>query len=117
MSAPFDPWRDTYPSAEQAGCVNQYTCQTCGASILTINDDAGTTPFALRCRATKGCTGEMLSSCYRIAVRGEARILWHWYRPSREEVERLERGFDWSWARQQAEHIRHGGLELREAKP
>ena len=109
----FDPWTDPYPSAEQAGCVNQYTCQVCGKGILTINDDAGTTTFAIGCKATKGCPGEMFSSFYRVNVCGEnVRIDWHWHRPPREEVERLDQGFDWSWARRRAEHIRWGGLEL-----
>lgn len=45
---------------------NTYVCTTCNGSIVTRNDDVGTTPFMLRCRATRGCQGFMESQFGRV---------------------------------------------------
>lgn len=48
------------------GRINQYTCDVCGQAIVTRDVDEGTTPMMLLCRATKGCTGRMVTCLYLV---------------------------------------------------
>lgn len=83
--------------------INQYTCDTCGGTITTIERVAGVTPLYLACRATDGCKGRMLSAMYRVD-HTDPRLVpqWEWYKPS-----------DTVNDPDTAEHVRQGGLLLR----
>lgn len=82
--------------------INRYVCDTCHSAIVTIDRDEGVTPMMLGCRRTKGCKGHMMSSWYRT---DQTRTPdYEWYRP-----ESLD-GF----SEPMQEHIRDGGLVLRE---
>lgn len=61
--------------------INQYTCETCGGVITTIDRVEGTTPMFLNCRATPGCEGRSVSSMYR--VNPHLKPDWEWYRPKK----------------------------------
>lgn len=97
------PWEVEFPKEvpqkEPLDRINQYTCRTCGGVITTIDRDEGTTPMMLACRATKGCTGSMFSSMYRVAPYLTPE--WEWYKP-----EKLPKG-------EMREHVEMGGLLLR----
>ena len=82
--------------------INQYTCRTCGKSIVTIDRDVGVTPAMLNCRATNGCSGIMDSARYR--VRPGLKPNYEWYKPGNLDV----------YDRDMREHIEKGGLDIRE---
>jgi hypothetical protein len=48
------------------GKKNVYVCEKCRGSFVTVDRDAGTTPFMTTCRATDGCKGLAQSSFYRV---------------------------------------------------
>ncbi len=84
------------------GKKNGYICQDCGCRIVTVDRDAGVTPFSIGCR--RGCCkGLMYSSFYRVPQDLEAS--WEWYRAEDGEVRAMPPG---CW-----EHHRQGGLFLR----
>lgn len=51
------------------GKYNIYACDECGEHIVTIDVDAGVTPFTIPCGeyCTPNCKGSMISSMYRVA--------------------------------------------------
>ncbi len=79
--------------------INQYTCDTCGGVITTIDRDEGTTPMFLNCRATPGCDGRSVSSMYRVSP--HLKPEWEWYRPKKAKGENRE-------------HVAMGGLLIRQ---
>lgn len=83
----------------EPGRINQYTCQTCGGEIVTIDRHEGVTPAMLACRATPGCEGSMWS--HRYQVDKTLTPGWEWYMP-----EKLPKGV-------MREHVQMGGLLLR----
>ena len=50
----------------EVGRKNQYTCTTCKKSIISVDRDAGTTPFMVACVDYPTCKGMMRSSFYKI---------------------------------------------------
>ncbi|MBW3637024.1 MAG: hypothetical protein KY445_11285 [Armatimonadetes bacterium] len=80
---------------------NRYTCKSCGGSIITIDRDEGVTPMFLRCRATSGCRGEMVSSMYR-GVTGTPTF--EWRKPTEVEYSRMQP--------EMKQHIDMGGLDI-----
>src|SRR4030066_1523365 len=90
---------------EKRGAVNQYTCQTCGEVITTVNLTDGVTPMFIRCRRLGGrCEGMMTSAVYRVSQDS----LWPthvWYRPLGEQLKRLTVG--------ERSHVEKGGLPMR----
>lgn len=83
------------------GRINQYTCEVCGCSITTKDVDEGTTPMFLLCRVTKGCTGRMISSMYRV---DQTLTPTHeWYKPRKMPRNLAMR-----------DHVERGGLMLRD---
>lgn len=96
--------------SEERGAKNIYTCQTCRGQIVTVNRDAGTTPFMIGCEANnpspwQPCRGVMYSSFYPAGL--EALEPSHeWYRPTTAgEKKQIPRGGE--------AHVAHGGLLLR----
>ena len=87
---------------ETAGMKNRYVCQTCGKGVITVNVDDGTTPFMILCKATKGCRGMMYSSFYNVPQELPARF--EWFKPASLK----------GYSPEMQEHIRKGGLDLRE---
>lgn len=84
------------------GKKNIYVCRSCCGHIVTVDRDAGVTPFTTRCMATPGCSGLMQSSLYRVfdqAIGPDH----EWYRPS--SIAGLSAGT--------ADHVAKGGLLLR----
>jgi hypothetical protein len=87
------------------GKKNIYTCEICGEHIVSIDADAGVTPFLIGCAETTGgsCVGKMKSSLYRVDQ--NLRASHEWYRPAQPPI----LGFS-QWVR---EHIEKGGLIIR----
>jgi hypothetical protein len=85
----------------RAGDLNRYTCERCGGSIVTVDREAGTTPLFLRCRATKGCDGRMVSAMYRGVV---GTPTFEWRKPNGAERLRLSGAM--------RAHVDRGGLVL-----
>lgn len=88
---------------EEAAKINQYVCRECGGRVTTVNADRGTTPFMIRCRATRGCKGMAESRFYR--VEPGLRPQFEWYRPEGQELKQLDV--------LTLEHVSRGGLILR----
>lgn len=86
------------------GKKNSYTCQACAGQIITVDIDDGVTPFALDCRAKKGCNGIMYSAFYRVDQSLPAQF--EWFKPV------SLKGYDAAMR----EHIRLGGLDIRAAQ-
>lgn len=59
------------------GRINQYTCQTCGGVITTIDTDEGTSAFTVPCEV-ESCEGRMYSSMYRVSQ--DLRPSHEWYK-------------------------------------
>lgn len=103
--------------AEAKGAINVYICNRHGHPTVTRNADTGTTPYMIACPACRELgirplsannllSGlEAYSSHYRCPQDLEASH--EWYRP--ESVEDLDVAT--------AEHVRAGGLLLRERDP
>lgn len=74
---------ETLPKEETTlvGKKNIYTCTApgCGAHIVTVDRDAGVTPFMIPCKIP-GCPGMMQSSMYRVFDQN-MRAFWEWYKP------------------------------------
>ncbi len=88
------------------GRLNIYTCEACGTHIVTRDADAGVTPFMTSCKVIPGCKGWMRSSMYRVF--DQTMFATHeWYRPEAKELARKSPSV--------IEHVRHGGLLLRES--
>ena len=87
------------------GKKNGYTCQKCNGQIVTIDIDDGVTPFAIACRATKDCDGLMYSAFYSIPQFLPAQ--YEWFKPKSLK----------GYGREMKEHIRKGGLDMREIQP
>lgn len=97
------------------GKRNRYTCGECGASVVTVDTDAGVTPFMMSCgvataeagRATL-CSGGMSSAFYRDSTAYDGAAELEWYRPRTDEeiAQVLEQGVD-------PEHLLQGGLARR----
>lgn len=82
------------------GKKNVYTCRGCSKKLVTVDRDAGTTPFMTRC---EGCGGDMVSSFYNV---DQNLVATHeWYRKSDREIRKDPP----SWR----EHHNMGGLFLR----
>lgn len=91
------PARPRYP----VGKLNRYDCQTCDGLIITIDRDKGVTPFALACRATSGCRGDMFSSFYQGAT---GKPTFEWRKPTPVEYAAGSVGM--------RAHFDQGGLDL-----
>ena len=85
------------------GKINVYTCYKCHKDIITIDIDAGVTPFILACRATKGCDGDMRSHGYDVDQ--SLKPTHEWYKQRLITASKAMR-----------EYIRKGGLSIREIK-
>lgn len=92
--------------AEDAGVrknpINRYDCPKCGGFIVTIDRNAGATPAFLRCRASKDCHGDMVSSWYRVPQ--NLVPAYEWRRPTKGEYLRMHPAM--------REHVDRGGLEI-----
>lgn len=104
MSSPTRA-RTLMPEAQ--GRKNVYRCNECPGAIVTVNQDEGTTPMFLRCRATDGCAGMMQSSWYVIPP-NTPDPGWEWYRPGASALRRLHRKDPAT-----ADHVERGGLLIR----
>jgi len=95
---------DDFAAQCPVGKKNIYVCDTCRGHIVTVDIDAGVTPFIVsRCRSTPGCEGKMTSSLYRVFDQ-TMRADFEWYRPpAAQQISDGER-----------QHVRKGGLLLRE---
>lgn len=82
---------------------NRYTCRTCGKHVVTEDQDEGTTPFTIRCKATLGCSGIMESSCYR-GVEDSEVPSFIWRKPTPSEISRATKPM--------LEHFAMGGLDI-----
>lgn len=111
--------------SEAKGKRNGYTCRSCGWRIVTVNRDAGVTPFMLGCAndvpsdedrekakaagqafGSKGCGAFMESHFYRIPQ--DAEPSHEWYSPDAKERKRMRHKGDPNF-----EHVERGGLLLR----
>lgn len=86
------------------GKRNAYSCLHCGLTIITVDEDEGTTPFMLGCRAS-GCEGMMQSHFYRGPnVESERPAGYAWRKPSKAEYKRSSKGMK--------AHFDAGGLNI-----
>lgn len=92
------------PAQSFRGKLNIYTCDTCRGHIVTIDMDAGTTPFMIACHAVQEgegqCKGRMTSSMYRVFDQS-MRPDYEWYRPTGYVIPNLR------------DHVNRGGLLMR----
>ena len=86
-----------------ANPINVYTCQQCNGQIVTIDRHEGVTPSMLRCRASKGCNGTMLSAFY--SVPQDLKPDYEWRKPTKGEYYRLD-------IETRRDHVDRGGLLL-----
>lgn len=84
--------------------LNCYTCTTCGGQIVTVDRDEGVTPFMVRCRVRKGCSGTMHSSFYT-NVPASLQPEYEWRKPTKTEYLRLDKAT-------RVDHVDRGGLLL-----
>lgn len=101
---PDDDWGQA--ANERVGRENCYVCRECLGHIVTVDRDPGVTPMFLGCRATEGCSGQMVSSGYPDPDKKPASIgpaTWEWFRPT--DLKGYEPDM--------VDHISRGGLELR----
>lgn len=93
-------------TGERVGEVNQYECQDpeCTRVVTTVNRAAGVTPMFITCAK---CRGPMQSKWYDV---DQALAPTHeWYRPTPDELAGKSLA--------QIDHVRDGGLLLREVMP
>ena len=85
---------------------NAYTCQQCKGTIVTEDQDEGTTPFMLGCRFTPGCEGMMQSHLYRgpIVAAESISASFIWRKPTPEEYADSSPGMK--------QHFDMGGLNI-----
>lgn len=86
------------------GRENFYTCDACGAVMVTVDVDEGTTPMLTDCRAD-GCGGMAHSGWYAPKPEGAGLAQWEWAKPG--QMDRATAG------RATTLHYSLGGLELR----
>jgi hypothetical protein len=84
--------------------LNSYTCRACNLTIVTVDLVEGVTPMMLGCRATKGCRGQMMSSWYHVVP--TLTPTHEWFKPASLK----------GYSREMKQHIRDGGLVLREVQ-
>lgn len=88
-----------------SGKRNAYTCQKCKGTIVTVDNDKGTTPFMIECRAKPGCNGDMHSHFYLgSVVSGRLPATFEWRKPTEEEYQKASPGM--------RAHFDQGGLEI-----
>lgn len=89
------------------GRENVYTCQKCHTMRVTVDRDAGVTPFMIGCDL---CGGDMYSSFYPEGPRPShvPAPTHEWYRPVGEELEKIKSTDRSGW-----HHVEQGGLLLR----
>lgn len=81
------------------GRINQYTCDTCGGTITTVDHADGATPMMLACQTSSTCMGRMMSRMYRV---DQTLTPTHeWYKPTG-KVKKIYR-----------QHVAMGGLLIR----
>jgi hypothetical protein len=98
---------------EEAGKINAYTCEKCQKHTITVNRDAGTTPFLIGCKQPGSCNGTASSRFYRCSQ--ELKPTWEFYKPTPEQVAALDPDEpDTPWL---IDHARRGGLFFRPIKP
>ncbi len=85
------------------GKKNAYGCPSCFKNIITVDRDAGVTPFMIECRATQRCTGFMKSSFYQVDQ--DLEPTFEWVIPSERWIKTQSEG-----AR---DHFNKGGLFIR----
>ena len=98
--APAAPAAPETPKS-MIGQKNIYTCVKCGAHIVTIDRDDGTTPFMIACKVPH-CSAAMQSSFYQVFDQG-IRAYWEWYKPN--AIQALTQN--------EYAHVDKGGLLLR----
>ena len=82
------------------GAINGYVCENCPHKMVTIDREAGVTPFMMPC---ENCKGWMRSSMYRVPQ--NLTPTHEFFRPSYEMLKTLTPGlFD---------HVKKGGLAFR----
>lgn len=86
---------------ESIGKVNKYICNDCNNYHLTVNLNTGTTPFGTRCPYCNGF--DALSQMYKFHHLGMVTLEWCWYRPTREDLCKIEDD-------ETVRHILRGGL-------
>lgn len=94
------------------GRENVWTCRKCGAMLVTVDRDAGVTPFFMRCgeHNPNGCGGDMTSAFYPNGPRPQhiPAPTHEWYSPDDKERKRLRRT-----SPALHEHVERGGLLIR----
>lgn len=86
------------------GKKNIYVCENCKWKFVTVDRDAGTTPFLTTCRSPKGCKGVAQSEFYRVDQ--GLTPAFEWYKPGADEFAKIE-------SFSVREHVSKGGLLLR----
>jgi hypothetical protein len=100
--------------SEQIGQFNHYICEKCGATTVALHEHAGTTPFMLRCRATRGCDGWAQSRMYRCSQEATQRPHVIWFRPkTTSELRTVLKGEPRRFRDAIREHFRRGGCLLK----
>lgn len=95
----------------KVGAVNGWRCSACQAVTYCVHVDQGVTPMFLGCRRD-GCLGTGTSLMYPpppVPAHVLNDVAWEWYKPSKKQLKRFDRKNP-----AMAEHIRLGGLALRE---
>ena len=90
------------------GKKNRYTCRKCSCSFVTIDRDAGTTPFITGC-GSPICDGVAFSEMYEVDQGLEATH--EWFRASDADMAMKGR------PRRIVQHHEMGGLFLRKINP
>jgi hypothetical protein len=90
------------PSRSNKGRKNIFVCKVCRGHIVTVDADEGSTPLAIGCHATLGCTGKMASSLYNVFDQTIA-AAYEWYRPGVLQILKPS----------EAAYVAGGGLLLR----
>ena len=84
---------------------NAYTCLQCAQTVVTEDQDKGTTPFLVGCLATKDCAGMMQSHFYRgPTVDSDAPATFVWRKPTKEEYRKASKPM--------RQHFDLGGLNV-----
>ncbi len=86
------------------GRENFYTCDACGAVMVTVDVDEGTTPMLTDCD-DRNCGGIAHSGWYEPKPVGAGPATWEWYRPAKQKTRGL--------STEDKLHVSLGGLLLR----
>ncbi len=86
------------------GRENFYTCDACGAVMVTVDVDEGTTPMLIDCRVGV-CKGLAQSGWYAPKPKMAGSATWEWYRPAKKTTRGL--------STEDRLHVSLGGLLLR----